>query len=147
MSDIRYGFSVNIMDETRREIERRANELGNEAFKLALAEQGYVKVEEAKDIELLRWQRVFERETRIEELEQLCRDLWDCGVSQRMTFASRLRLRERMARLGLVEQSERVDSAEQLCRDMHEHFKYSIDMHEQGFDRRMEELGLIEGGE
>lgn len=38
---------------------------------------------------------------------------------------------------------QRIEQLEELCRDMYEHYKYSIDMHEQGFDRRMEELGLI----
>lgn len=73
---IRYSITRDLFQEASAHIAHEINKQGEEAFNLALSEYGYVKVEEARDIELLRCQRIFEREGRIRALEQLCCDIY-----------------------------------------------------------------------
>ena len=92
----RYIFGRNMFEELRADIAREINARGEEAFNLALSEYGYVKIEEARDIELLRRKYVFEREGRIKALERLCYDMY-ADQFEHEVFT------ERMAELGLLE--------------------------------------------
>lgn len=104
---IQYSYSIDMLEEARARIAHEINEQGEEAFNLALSEYGYVKVEEARDIELLRRRAVFEREGRIKALEQLCRDMWSKG-QQGFEITEKLdEYRDRMTALGLLEGGEK----------------------------------------
>ena len=97
-----YTFTRDLFEEARAHIAHEINERGEEAFNLALSEYGYAKVEEARDIELLRRKYAFEREGRIRALERLCLDLYK-SIKYHNDVHDRLRLDDRMQALGLLE--------------------------------------------
>lgn len=106
---IQYTYEWDFLEEARSRIAHEINEQGDEAFKLALSEYGYVKIEETGDIELLRRKQIFLREGRIRKLEHLCIHMYNTLktlVELGATISSIEISKKSMIELGLIEDGE-----------------------------------------